>query len=49
MSLPSDGVDYEGVAGPVGPGRWTLVIEASRGRALYRSENKMAVADTAPN
>jgi nitrogen fixation protein FixH len=48
--LASDGVDYEGVATPVGPGRWTLVIEASRGaERLYRSENKLAVADTAQN
>ena len=31
-TLASDGVDYEGVATPVAPGRWTLVIEASRGR-----------------
>ncbi len=50
ISLPSDGLDYEGVAGPITTGRWTLVIEASRGsERLYRSENKLAVADTAPN
>ena len=49
-SLASDGLDYEGVASPVAPGRWTLVIEASRGaERLYRSENKLAVVDTAPN
>jgi nitrogen fixation protein FixH len=49
-SLASDGTDYEGVASPVGPGRWTLVIEANRGpERLYRSENKLAVADTGSN
>jgi nitrogen fixation protein FixH len=49
-SLASDGLNYEGVATPVGPGRWTLVIEANRGsERLYRSENKLAVADTVPN
>jgi nitrogen fixation protein FixH len=50
ISLSSDGLDYEGVAGPIANGRWTLVIEASRGSEhLYRSENKLAVADTVPN
>ena len=35
---------------PRAPGRWTLVIEASRGsERLFRSENKLAVADTASN
>ena len=49
-TLASDGVDYEGVASPVTPGRWTLVIEANRGaERLFRSENKLAVADTAPD
>jgi nitrogen fixation protein FixH len=49
-TLASDGLDYEGVAAPVAPGRWTLVIEASRGaERLYRSENKLAVADTTAN
>ena len=49
-TLASDGVDYEGIATPVAPGRWTLVIEASRGaERLFRSENKLAVTDTAPN
>ncbi len=49
-TLASDGVDYEGIATPVPPGRWTLVIEASRGaERLFRSENKLAVADTVPN
>ena len=49
-TLASDGLNYEGVANRVAPGRWTLVIEASRGaERLYRSENKLTVADTAPN
>jgi nitrogen fixation protein FixH len=49
-TLASDGVAYEGVATPVAPGRWTLVIEASRGaKHLFRSENKLAVADTVSN
>jgi nitrogen fixation protein FixH len=48
-TLASDGVDYEGIATPVAPGRWNLVIEASRGaKRLFRSENKLAVADTVP-
>ena len=48
-TLASDGADYEGVAGPVPPGRWTLVIEASRGaERLFRSENHTAVAETTP-
>lgn len=47
-SLVSDGDNYEGVAAPVGRGRWTLVIEASRGAArMFRSENKLTVTDTA--
>ena len=50
VTLVSDGLNYEGVATPVAPGRWTLVIEASRGpERLFRSENKLAVADTAPD
>ncbi len=49
-SLSSDGLDYEGVASPIATGRWTLVIEANRGlERLFRSENKLAVADTGPN
>ena len=49
-TLASDGLDYEGIASPVAPGRWTLVIEASRGaKRLFRSENKLAVADTTTN
>lgn len=47
-TLASDGVDYEGIATPVAPGPWILVIEASRGaKPLFRSENKLTVADTA--
>jgi nitrogen fixation protein FixH len=50
MTLASDGLNYEGVASPVEPGRWTLVIEASRGSVpMFRSENRLAVADTTPN
>ncbi len=49
-TLASDGIDYEGLASPVAPGRWTLVIEARRGsERLFRSENKLAVTDTASN
>ena len=49
-TLASIGLDYEGVANPVPQGRWTLIIEASRGpERLYRSENRLAVADTAPD
>lgn len=48
--LVSDGSNYEGVATPVPPGRWKLIIEATRGgERLYRSENKLTVADTATN
>jgi nitrogen fixation protein FixH len=47
-ALAPDGLDYEGVATPVRPGQWRLVIEASRGSArMFRSENKFVVADTA--
>jgi nitrogen fixation protein FixH len=46
-TLASDGLDYEGVAAPVRPGRWNLVIEAKRGsERVFRSENKIVVADT---
>lgn len=46
-TLASDGLDYEGVATPVRPGRWILVIEATRGsERVFRSENKITVADT---
>jgi nitrogen fixation protein FixH len=48
--LASDGLDYEGVATPVRPGRWLLVIEAKRGsERVFRSENKIVVPDTAAN
>jgi nitrogen fixation protein FixH len=47
-ALVSDGANYEGVATPVGRGRWTLIIDAKRGDTeMFRSENKMTVADTA--
>ena len=47
-TLATDGKDYAGVATPVQPGRWTLVIEAKRGsERMFRSENKFVVADTA--
>jgi nitrogen fixation protein FixH len=47
-ALVSDGDNYEGVATPVRHGRWTLIIEASRGaERLFRSENKLTVTDTA--
>ena len=46
-TLAADGEGYEGIASPVPPGRWTLVIEARRGsKRLFRSENRMVVADT---
>jgi nitrogen fixation protein FixH len=49
-TLASDGLDYEGVATPIQPGRWTLMIEASRGsERLFRSKNNLVVADTALN
>ena len=49
-TLASDGLDYEGVAAPIPPGRWTLVIEASRGsERLYRSESKILVAGGSPD
>jgi nitrogen fixation protein FixH len=47
-ALVSDGANYEGVASPVGHGRWTLIIEASRGAdRMFRSENSLTVTDTA--
>jgi len=47
-TLASDGLDYEGVATPLPPGRWTLIIEANQGdQRLFRSENKLAVTDAA--
>ncbi len=39
-SLASDGLDYEGVATPVAPGRWTLVIEANRGAERLLPQRK---------
>jgi nitrogen fixation protein FixH len=49
-TLASDGLDYEGIMTPVQPGRWTLMIEASRGsERLFRSKNNLVVADTAPD
>jgi nitrogen fixation protein FixH len=49
-TLAPAGQDYEGIASSVAPGRWTLVIEAKRGsESVFRSENKLAVADTAQN
>ncbi|RBP03539.1 nitrogen fixation protein FixH [Roseiarcus fermentans] len=46
-TLVSDGGGYEGVATPIGRGRWTLVIEASRGaERVFRSQNKMTVTET---
>jgi nitrogen fixation protein FixH len=46
-TLAPDGVDYEGLAAPIRAGRWTLVIEASRGsERMFRSENKLVVDDT---
>lgn len=45
--LASDGLDYEGVAAPVRPGRWRLTIEARRGsERVFRSENKLVVDNT---
>ena len=50
VALLTDGGDYEGIATPIGQGRWTLMIEAKRGaETLFRSENKMTVTDTASN
>src|SRR5277367_748533 len=48
--LASDGLDYQGVATPIRPGRWLLVIEARRGlEQVFRSDNKIVVADTEAN
>jgi nitrogen fixation protein FixH len=45
-TLASSGLGYEGVATPVQPGQWRLMIEASRGaERMFRSENKFVVAD----
>jgi len=49
-TLASEGLHYEGVATPIASGRWILVIEANRGdKRLFRSENRLAVADAARN
>jgi nitrogen fixation protein FixH len=46
--LASDGGAYEGVAGPLHSGRWTLVIEAKAdGREKFTSRNKITLAETA--
>ena len=50
VKLASDGPGYEGVAAPIAPGRWNLVIEASRGaERLYRSDNRIVFARAAAN
>jgi nitrogen fixation protein FixH len=44
-TLVPDGKDYAGVATPVRPGQWTLILEASRGpERMFRSENKFVIA-----
>ena len=46
--LNSDGGAYEGVAGPLHSGRWTLVIEAKQdGRPKFTSQNRITLAETA--
>jgi nitrogen fixation protein FixH len=46
--LASDGQAYEGVAGALHAGRWTLVIEARQdGKVKFTSDNKVTLADTA--
>jgi nitrogen fixation protein FixH len=45
--LASDGQAYEGVAGPMHAGRWTLVIEARQdGQVKFTSDNKITLAET---
>lgn len=45
--LASDGQAYEGVAGPLHAGRWTLVIEARQdGQVKFTSDNKITLAAT---
>jgi nitrogen fixation protein FixH len=45
--LVSDGEAYEGVAGPLHAGRWTLVIEARQdGQVKFTSDNKITLAET---
>ena len=44
--LASDGEAYEGVAGPLSGGRWTLVIEARQdGQVKFSSDNKITLAE----
>jgi nitrogen fixation protein FixH len=48
-TLTSDGGDgaYEGVAGSLHSGRWTLIIEAKQdGQRKFRSENKISLTET---
>lgn len=46
--LNSDGGAYEGVAGPLHSGRWTLVIEAKQdGQRKFTSQNRITLAETA--
>ena len=46
-SLASDGGAYEGVAGPLRGGRWTLVLEARQnGQVKFTSDNKLTLAET---
>lgn len=48
VALTSDGGAYEGVAGPLHSGRWTLVIEARQdGRQKFVSQNKITLGDAA--
>lgn len=50
VTLAPDGIAYDGVAAAIAPGRWNLVIEASRGsERLYRSENEIEVAGPTAN
>jgi nitrogen fixation protein FixH len=47
-TLSSDGGAYEGVAGALRPGRWTLVIEAKQdGQSKFVSQNKITLGETA--
>jgi len=47
-TLVSDGEAYEGVAGPLNGGRWTLVIEARQGgQVKFTSDNKITLGEAA--
>jgi len=47
-ALASDGGAYEGVAGPLHAGRWTLVIEARQnGQVKFTSDNQITLGQTA--